>query len=135
MSHEAIRLAGYLEGRIATMRETAGEIDDSQLELYWIFIHGLVTAGLEAESGTVLWTYDAGPEPPPAKGFNMQIQLRAMGVQPKDDATDRWAATTGRPRRAPSAQGSLNHTAAEACAGEPDFASDRSGTWIRARSA
>ncbi len=51
-------------------------------------------AAVDVVDGTTLWTYDAGPEAPPVKGFNIQLQLRAMGVQPKDDATDRWAATT-----------------------------------------
>lgn len=51
-------------------------------------------AAVDVVDGTTLWTYDAAPEAPPAKGLNIQIQLRAMGVQSKDDATDRWAATT-----------------------------------------
>jgi len=50
-------------------------------------------AAVDVVDGTTLWTYDAAPEAPPVKGLNIQIQLRAMGVQPKDDATDRWAAT------------------------------------------
>lgn len=49
---------------------------------------------VDVVDGTTLWTYDTAPEAVPAKGINIQLQLRAMGVQPKDDATDRWAATT-----------------------------------------
>ncbi|MBC8874143.1 MAG: PQQ-binding-like beta-propeller repeat protein [Planctomycetes bacterium] len=51
-------------------------------------------AAVDVVDGTTLWTYDAGPEPAPVKGgFNIQLQLRAMGIQPQDDATDRWAAS------------------------------------------
>lgn len=51
-------------------------------------------AAVDVVDGTTLWTYDAGPEAPPVKGFNIQLQMRAMGIRPEDDATDRWAATT-----------------------------------------